>query len=131
MTVKRTCRSVGHAQNPGLVVVLGVKITGTGTVVDFRRRWSHDPAQPNNVRLESQWPREPLGMADAAVFDYVVLINPAARGLSSVMQNIISLDGTSPRRLGQVMLVGSRVNGHNVALAAILGRTENGLNYSR
>jgi hypothetical protein len=47
------------------------------------------------------------------------------------MQNIISLDGTSARRFGQVLLVGSRINGHNVALAAILGRTENGLNYSR
>ena len=119
------------ALNRGLVVVLGVKITGTGSVVDFWRRWSHDPAQPDNVRHESEWPRGPLDLADAAVFDYVVLINPAARGLSSVMQNIISLDGTSARRFGQVLLVESRINGHNVALAAILGRTENGLNYSR
>ena len=54
-----------------------------------------------------------------------------AAGLTCVMQNIISLDGTSARRFGQVLLVGSRINGHNVALAAILGRTENGLNYSR
>jgi hypothetical protein len=47
------------------------------------------------------------------------------------MQNIIRLDGTSARRFGQVLLVGSRINGHNVALAAILGWTENGLNFSR
>ena len=90
---------------------------------------------PNNLSIVTGAPPgaayPALRMADAAVFDYVVLINPAARGLSSVMQNIISLDGTSARRFGQVLLVGSRINGHNVALAAILGRTENGLNYSR
>ncbi len=57
------------ALNAGLVVVMGVKITGTGTVVDFWRRWSHDPAQPDKVRHESQWPRGPLGMTDEAVFD--------------------------------------------------------------
>ena len=119
------------ALNAGLVVVMGVKITGTNKVVDFWRRWSHDPAQPDKVRHESEWLRGPLAVTDAAVFDYVVLINPAARGLSSVMQNIISLDGTYARRFGQVLLVGCRINGHNVALAAILGRTESGLNYSR
>jgi hypothetical protein len=94
------------ALNAGLVVVMGVKITGTNKVVDFWRRWSHDPAQPDKVRHESEWLRGPLAVTDAAVFDYVVLINPAARGLSSVMQNIISLDGTYARRFGQVLLVG-------------------------
>jgi hypothetical protein len=52
------------------------------------------------VRHESEWLRGPLAMTDAAVFDGVVLINTAARGLSIAMQNVVGLDGTSALRFG-------------------------------
>ncbi len=44
---------------------------------------------------------------------------------------MLALDGTSARRFGQVLTASSRVNGHNVILGAILGRTENAWLYTK
>ena len=77
-------------------------------------RWSHDPAQPDKSRHESEWLRGPLAMTDAVAFADVVLVIT----VSIAMHNIIVLDGMSKPRFGQAARPPTVVSDRGAAVEA-------------
>ena len=121
------------ARNPGLRLELGVTFGGQQRTdpEPYWRAWEHDAATPGTARATSSCARGPLLESDLAAFEYVAVINPAAGVLGRVMEGMLALDGTAARRFGQILTASSRVNGHNVILGAIFGRTENSWLYTK
>ena len=121
------------ARNPGLRLELGVTFGGQQRTdpEPYWRAWEHDAAAPGMVRATSSCARGPLLESDLAAFEYVAVINPAAGVLGRVMEGMLALDGTAARRFGQILTASSRVNGHNIILGAIFGRTENSWLYTK